>query len=711
MVAEGGRDRSDNTEAEKENGSDAGTDKPASDKKPDKLSGKLSSLSVTVLNNEIEIQPSNPLPYLDQGPVKAYVARGKGGKDGNYFALVCEKHLVPRVRMGVVFANVLNPSLVRLVASGVAYWPPAGAERYMFVYSRDIGMPLMKSLKEDGLGWKQDQVMSAVIKPMIDVLLDLRNKDITHGNIRPTNMFDGGTQKVERIILGECLATPPSYAQPVVMETVHRALADPLGRGIGTLQDDLYSFGVSLAMILRSRDPLKGLSDEDIIRSKIEKGSYLAIVGKERFPAALLELLRGLLYDNHSQRWTLDDVLTWQDGQRLSPKQSSRMSKASRPLVFEGEHYFWPSLLAHDMNKNPSAAVELINSQALEQWVDRSLESSMTKNRLEDAIESAGASGQDAGYTDRLISRVSIALDPEAPIRFKGLNVHPYGIPPAMMGAYCQSRDVQPYIEVINQKMVAYWLAAQPDFYSESVTLAKKYDNCRMFLNQNSIAYGMERCLYFLNSDAPCLSEKLAHYYIRNVEDLMNAFEDMSGKPDRPYLFIDRHIAAFLSVKERKVIDPFLIELNSSNENLRILGNILCLASIQKRERLGAFPGIGGWVLDLMPALLERYHDRHLRDYIQKKIEKLAKAGDIVKIAGILDNEEAKTGDFSSFRQAMREYDDLRKETAKINHKLKRPESFGKKTGQELAAVFSAFLAGIVILTFAFIAFFKDGTF
>ena len=61
-----------------------------------------------------------------------------------------------------------------------------------------------------------------------------------------------------KIRLGECLSAPSSYRLPALYEPIERALADNGARGAGGYADDMYSFGVSLAVILRSVDPLEG---------------------------------------------------------------------------------------------------------------------------------------------------------------------------------------------------------------------------------------------------------------------------------------------------------------------------------------------------------------------------------------------------------------------------------------------------------------------
>jgi hypothetical protein len=656
-----------------------------------------------VFNDEIEIFPNQRIAKYDQGLVLAYEARlVDTSATGKYFAMVCERHLIPRASKGPSFAGVANPSLVRLVASGPIYWPPTQGERYIFVYEDNLGNPLMQNGKFNGLGLKHDLAMSAVIRPMVNVLLDLRDADLAHGAIRPSNMFDGGNQSLERVVLGECLSTPPSYAQPVVFEPVERALCDPIAKSLPRQEDDLYAFGVSLAMILRSKDPLQGLNDEEIIRQKLEQGSYGAMTGKDRFTGAILELLRGLLYDDRAQRWAIEDVLSWLDGQRLSPKQAAKRKKASRPVHFNGERYFRPSLLAMDLNKNQAEAMQILDNGNLDQWIDRSLEDSMTRNRMDAAMEIVQEQSRGVGYWDKILCRIAIALDPDSPIRYKKLSLHPEGVAYAMAEAFVLKHDLSPFIDIVNLQIVSYWLNSQQDVRVDVGSLVTKFDSCRAFLRQQNLGYGVERCLYFLNSECPCLSDKLTEFYVRTPEDLMQAFEEISASPRRPDMFLDRHIIAFLSVKERKVVDPFLPELNSQEYFLKVMANIKCLATIQKRLQLGTFPGICSWVADILDPVYERFHDRELREKLKARVHKLKEGGDISKIAGLLDNPETIRRDMVAFRKAMQEYHDLREEHVKLSSKLDKPESFGKSTGREVAAVFSAMLSGVIIFGFIF---------
>lgn len=670
---------------------------------PEKMAA-AGSRSVLAFNDTIEIFPHKRLPHYDQGTVKAYAALKRNEIDNsNRYALICERDVLPRVRAVPSFVNIVNPSLVQIVASGVIFWEPSNEERYAFVYDNPMRSPLMDLSKQVGLGWKLDKLTEIIVKPMLGLLMDFRDKDFFHGGIRPDNIFSNPS--FEQIVLGDCLATPPAYAQPVLFEPVWRSMADPAGRGLGRKEDDYYAFGVTLALLARSKDHMAGFSDEDIIKQKVRQGSYSSILRAERLPAPVIELLRGLLIDDESQRWGVDEIQGWLDGQRLSPKQSVRSVKVSRPVEFDGQEYFWPTILSMDLRNNPSEAVQMIANKGLEQWVERSLEDKMTKARLElvrDVPESAGHGGAGAS---RCLMQASAALEPAAPLRYKGMNFMPDGFSVLLYQAMASGADVAPFVDVIAQKMVSFWITMQGDSYHDTASFSSRFEDARLFLQQKTMGYGVERCIYFLAPDAPCLSPALKGYYVRTPADLLHALEEIAVQPDRPRGFVDRHIAAFLVVKERRLIERSFIELNSEHDYSNIRGNIKVIAAIQQKEKVGPLPGLSRWALDLLDPVLGRYHDRELREELKKKLTALAEDGELAKMVGILENPQLRRDDFNSFRRAMKEYDTLRREKGALEIDLSRPATFGKQTGYEVAAIFSAILAGIISMVFAFMAF------
>lgn len=663
-----------------------------------------------VFNESITIFSGNRLPQFDKGPIKAYTARGTDKAPTHLFALICEDHLTPRTLKTSNYSSILNPSLVRLVASGVVDWPPAGKQKYCFVFENTLGNPLMKDATRPGLGLKPELVLNAVIRPMVGVLADMRDKDIIHGNICLANMYDGGSKSFERAVLGECLSTPVSYLQPVLYETIDRAMSSSIGRGMGTQQDDMYALGVTLAVMMRHNDPLEGMSDEEIIERKMEDGTYAALLGRDRITGAILELMRGLLYDDENQRWTLDEVLIWLDGRRLSPKQASRRWKASRPVIMGGEKYIRPELLARDIVKNPAEAKQLIEEGELEQWLSRALEDKVATARFEKGMKMAEEGGKGGDYAERLATRTAIALHPEGPLRYKNISVLPEGVGAALTESFIMKRDLQSYHDFFMNYFITQWVDAQSNIVPDVSNLVSRFDGARAYLRQKGLGGGLEKCIYAMNPEVHCLSEKLQKYHVRSPEELMRAYEKMSHQSGRPTLFFDRHIVAYLSVKDRKNIDPYLHDLNAPENYKRILAEAKTLATIQKRSQMERFPGIAKWMVENMEPVYERFHDRDLRVDTKKKAERLIESGDLAKIVTLFDDPTVYQNDNVEFRRSMRKYHDLEQETIDIDRALRDEATLGQETGRQIAAVVAGVLAGIIIMVAAFSAFGSSGT-
>jgi hypothetical protein len=657
----------------------------------------------------VEIYCGKPLPEYNCGPVKAYMARGRA----EYFALVCEKQLIPRLAAVQNYKTFTTPLLAPLISNGITYWPPAREERYVFLYRNILGKRIHTPGSPEALGWRQETVMEIIVKPMTELFKTFKDATFVHGAIRPSNMFadTGSSGKTQLVMLGDCLALPASYLQPVLYEPIERAMAHPIGRGQGTIADDLYSFGVSLAVILRSHDPLQEMNDQEIIKEKLEFGSYSAITGRDRFKGSILELLRGLLHDEAKERWTIEEVMTWLDGRRLSPKQPLKRKKAARPISYEGQKYLYSSTLAIDIDKNPQETVRIVNEGDLDQWLVRSLEDEEIIERVEAGIKTAREKGTGPGYEERLTANLSIAMDPFAPIRYKGLRLMGEGIGTALAEAAIQKQDVQRFVELFSQGIAFVWLTSSKNSLLDQGSLISRFDQCRNYIRHGKAGYGVERCIYTMCPECPCLSEKLRGYYIQTPEDMLRAFEDLCQKGSAPAMFMDRHSMAFLSAKEPKVIDPFLFELGSSEEHRRILGNLKCLGAIQKRFNMPNFPGIAKVFSDGLPAVYARYHDRGVREKLESTIRKFVADGDLSKMATLLSNADVAQKDFMAFRNAMLEYKELTKEYNNLVQRLRDKGVFGKTTGKEFAAIISSAIAAAVIVTTAFMFLSTHSTF
>lgn len=657
------------------------------------------SMPPVLLKGGIKIFPGNRLPQFDRGELKAYEATGVDG--GKAFAIICEKNIVPQAEIIHKYAGIITPHLPKLIGCGVVDWTPNLREHFAIVYENKLGNPIMSDKNPAAMGIKAELAISTIFRNLLDAVRSMHDKGIAHGNIRVQNIFDGGSGAYEGAMLGECLSAPTGYGQSIIYETIPRALASPLGRGGAEYSDDIYALGVTMAALIRTHDPAEGLSDDEIIYQKIDMGSFNFIAGKDRFPAPILEFMRGTLNDDPALRWTYDDILTWAEGRRVSAKQGAGIValKASRPLEFNHKKFLRPQALSVAFSKDVAAAVPPIENGELFLWINRSLQDKELEGRYEEAMSNAKNGGSGA-YADKLACSMAIALYPENPIFYRGHRFFPTAFGNMLVNAVYNKKDMASFVDVIQSNVVSFWSKCSK-FSGDGVGDAvNRIGNCQRLLAQNMIGYGIERCIYYLSPMAPCLSDKLADFYVRSAEDYLKAMEVLSTSKKRPEWFLDRHIVAFLSVRDKSIIEPYLADIAASERYRQRHGVLKVMAAIQQRDKIGALPGLSAWISSLLDVLIERYHDREKRKKIKSQLEKIKDKGDLARIAALFDNFDEIQMDMKTFSLSMQQYQDLKREALVLANELDTNPKFGMEAGRQVATLVSGAIAALVVVIY-----------
>jgi hypothetical protein len=677
--------------------------KNSSKKKGDKASVLGGKSGRVLLKDKIEIFPNKPLAQYNVGSNKTYSAFDKTGDGRNLIAIVCERNLVPRLKSLRKYTQMANSNLAEFVDSGVVFWPPSGQEHYVFLYEDSWGEPLLKIEGAEqalALGWKSEHVVESIIQPMINVFQDFHDRDFVHSAIRPDNMYGKLGSTLKTLVLGDCLSAPASYNQSALYEPIERAMADPLARGEGTRADDIYAFGVSVAVLLRTHDPLKGLDSRAIIRRKIEFGSYASVAGKDRFKGDVLELLRGTLHDDPAQRWTVEDMLSWLDGRRLSPKQALTRQRAPRPMHFAQQKFFYVEPLAMEFSDSSTETKRIIEDDSLIQWLRRAIDDEAAIERVENAIKGARENGSGSEYQEALVAHVSAALDQYAPLRYKGMNVSGEGLGAALVDAIVLKKDINAFTSLMSSNVMPAWLGFHENNNIDITGLYTTFEQCKRYVRSMKIGEGVERCLYVLASETSCLSPLLENHVVLNPGSLLRAFEGLCQAGKIEGMFVDRHVAAFLMERDSNVIETRIFDLNSNEKHRIALANLRCLADIQKRYEVGPVPAVSKALSKHVGDACEQYHDRSLRQSLKDGVSRLADSGDLQRIVGLLDDPALLGGDKGGYMLAKREYLGLSAEARALAVSLEDRKGFGMEAGRQWAAIISSLLAAIVVVGF-----------
>lgn len=649
-----------------------------------------------VFNDKIVIFPQKRLSLYDNGGVQAFEA------SGNHVAFVSDKKDLPRLSQISGYVSLSDTTFLKLVAANPCYWPPAKAQRFVLIYRNEADTKLKKSLEPESHDWKQAEIVDHFIRPVIRALKEMKERSFFHGAIRADNIFYAKNQKSKGVILGDPLSVCASSTQPALYETIERALADPYGRGVGENSDDIYSFGVALAVFLQTSNHLAGLSSDQIIKLKINQGSYVAIVGKERYSPVILNLLRGLLHDDPTLRWGIEELFAWLEGGRLNPPTGLRRKTAMRPITFMGERYLFARNLSVDLHKNPQEALQLINSGELEQWLDKSLSEKDIHERYLSAI--AYASAKASSNYDLLISVVKTALDPDLPFYYKGLCMHYGAFGDALAYAFCENKSLGVFAEILNLNICVNSIYVKGIEGSYIVTTIRKFENARMTAKNAKPSYGLERVVYMLAENVMCLGDKFKDYMIRGRNDILDALEEMSAASENASLVLDRHAIAFIATVDGPAIDGGLFDLSSTDRDKVMYGNLKIIANIQKRIGGKSYPHIAKIMLKDLEIVFEKFHNKILRKKIYSLVSKAANEGNLFEMLSYVEDPNLNKGDQKGFIKARLEYQKLQKEYVYLEHRMKNSKRFGLAQGRSMSAVIGWFIAismtAIVVLSF-----------
>jgi hypothetical protein len=647
---------------------------------------------MTALGGRYEIQMDKPLPHLDSPLAKAYSVTDSRAASRGMFGLVCQPDLLPRIDVIPQFTRMRRIPVLTPVDAGSVELPGVAGRRFIIVFDLPTGERILQSPDSKMEPLHEDQIVRRIIKPLMPALKEMASRSIRNRSIRADNMFYTNVGKTASI-LGECVSNPPGMSQPVLYEPIQAAMSLPSGRGSGAISDDLYAFGVTLVVLIHGGNPVADLNDDLIVARKIQHGSYSTLVGNMRISLSMMEPLRGLLCDDASERWTVEDIELWLGGRQLSPKQPMLPTRASRSISFAGKEYWNRYALSFALGKNWSQAGEILKNRELEGWIRRTYSDEDTA----DAIATAGG-GTDENL-EQAVCRALMVLQPDLPIRYKSFSARIEGIAQCFAAEYHNHDMRKNFIAMMLAKLPQSYLQSSRGSRTEQAALMKVFDMINHFLERPKIGFGVERALYESNRGWPCQSPLIKQDYVCEIEDLLPALDRVaeSGATGEP---MDRHIAAFAATRLRNMPERTLAMLANVNDLpnyrlgiLHVLAEAHRVAGTQHR-----FPNVSRWMGKLLEPVVEQFHNRVYRAQLHTEIERASSNGDLMQLEFLVDNMDAQEQDIHGYEKARTEHANLLQGIAWLEDGGLTAPSRVLEKGQQVATVISAMISGVLIV-------------
>jgi eukaryotic-like serine/threonine-protein kinase len=649
------------------------------------------------LGERYEIHPDRPLPELRSPNAAGFVAVDRDRPTSSLFGLVCDAELPPRHEVLAALHGLRAEALLVPHDWGVVDWPATGRKHFAIIFDRPTGGRVVQTLTQTIEPMHEDELIHHVLPPLISSLRELLTAGFTHRAVRPTNLFWKDAAH-RALVFGECVSTPPAALQPILCETIESAMAMPAGRGNGTASDDLYALGVTIVFLLLGRNPVAALSDDQLLADKIGRGSYNALLRGERINGAIVEALRGLLTDDPRERWNVQDFEMWLEGRRLSPKQPALVKRAARPFEFAGHSFFTARALAYAFSRDPASAARTLKAPDFEIWMQRSLCDEERSKMLAAAL----AEGHDVGLTghdERLVARVCIALDPAAPVRYKGFAAAIDGFGSALVAAVRGRGSVQQVAEAMGGRLPQFWFSVQSGLKPELVPILKGFERLRLHLEDRRPGFGIERIVYEMNPKLHCLSPTIEAEYVIDAGDVLTALEHVSQKRTGDDFLVDRHLAAFIAARYRGAGTDWFDSLNSPEPAQRGLGILYLMARLQSFRGPAATPALAQRIGRQLPLVVDRIHNRARRQRLKVELPKVIAKGNLGELLSFIDNAPDRVRDLQGFQQAQRDYAAIDRDLDLLRLETPRRPERAAELGARYAAATASFLAWLIALS------------
>jgi len=649
------------------------------------------------LGERFEIHPDRPLPDLRSPNAAGFVAVDRDRPTTSMFGLVCDADQPPRHDVLAALHGLRSEALLAPHEWGVVDWPATGRRHFAVIFDRPTGGRIVQSLTQTIAPTHEDELIHHVLPPLIASLRELFAAGFTHRAIRPNNLFWRDAAH-RTLALGECVSAPPAVLQPVVCETIESGMAMPAGRGNGSPAEDLYALGVTIIFLLFGRNLVASLSDDQILAEKIGRGSYYALLRGERLNGAIIEVLRGLLTDDPRERWNVQDVEMWLEGRRLSPKQPALVKRAARPFEFAGHPFYTARALGYAFSRDPASAVRTLKAPDFEIWMQRSL-CDEDRSKMFSAAVAEGHDVGAGGHDERLVARVCIALDPAAPVRYKGFSAAIDGFGAALVAAFRGRGSVQQIAEAMGGRLPQFWFSAQSGLKPELVPFLKSFERLRLHLEDRRPGFGIERIVYEMNPKLHCLSPTIEAEYVIEAGDVLTALERVSEKRKDDDFQVDRHLAAFIATRYRGAGTDWFDALHHQDPAQRVLGALYLLARLQSFKGPTAVPALAHRLGRQLPLVIDRYHSRTRRKRLKAELPKVVGKGNLGDMLTFVDNAADRVRDIQGFQQALRDHAVIDRELDLLHLEAPRRPERAAELGARYAATTASLLAWIIALS------------
>ena len=185
-----------------------------------------------------------------------------------------------------------------------------------------------------------------------------------------------------------------------------------------------------------------------------------------------------------------------------------------------------------------------------------------------------------------------------------------------------------------------------------------------------ALGYGVERCLYELNPELPCMTPYFSSDSVMTPGQAILALEKVASETNRPLFPIDRHLAAFLMSRWKEMSFLAMRDMGKPQREIRNLAALKMLTALQEQFKIRQLPNLCNWLAELCQPILGDYRNIKVRNSVQERIAQAIKAGSLRKLLQVLEDKQAASEDQYDYRAAKIEILLIESEIKEIKSKI-----------------------------------------
>lgn len=652
-----------------------------------------SSFDTVSFGEHFQIITKNPLTEYKTNFATAYAVLKDGKPCDTMMAYVTDS---PYPIQKEYIGNLMGldyTDMIRVIDFKKVQWLADNTIQFAVLVTKPQGARLLKPGENTLTPYTIHDLERYFVRPVLTFLRQLESKQMSHGNISPYNLyFKNETQGP--LMLGENFMAPAAFSQNLIFEPINRAVSQYTGKGPGGSINDVYALGITIFSLITGQIPLADMDTKDMLRIKLERGTYSALTKAIEIPASLNELFRGTLNDDAENRWSLEEIDNWFSDHKQNPRQAQKAVKAGRFYEFEGEQFLDVKSIALAFGLQPNAALKVIENGLFLNWLKRSFSDQNIYQNIDELIK---GDGTNVVKIDNLtLAEICMTLDQSLPILYKELRILPMGLGTALMESFLFNKNPALFLELLANRIPQKWLINQGNLDFQMKLTAQMLDTASSFIEKKGPGLGLERLLYELNPDLYCLSPKVSHYKVITLAELLLALEENAKSKDYDTDPTDQHILAFLADKQNRVDAYYLSQLSGDfSPEAKAAALTYILAESSRVAQLDSLPNLAKLLLHKLQPFIQKLHDTDTQESVFKTMEEYASHGNLTEMAKLVMDEDLLTQDAESYEFAQEEYEDITQSIESLKTIIANPSIISKTIGKHVAVMVSIGCASI----------------